>query len=561
MAQQPQPDEPMGEAASSSFPLSSPAFWQEAALVSTTVNAAKRRRLSPSRTPSPPSSPPRLGKADDAGRPQNFSETTLAYLPKRAELDASDAHGYLAGAEYAPNRFGDVGDYMRKKEIKVQTQNRDIALASAAAGLSQIFKDLSFYINGNTHPPMEELRKMILQRGGEVRPVLRSKGMVKFIIAPMLTLSKFKQFANYRVVREGWITESCKEGKLLDWSRWKLTVQGGWEEEGRKGMEGFFRSSQVPGAKDGAPKKEDNAKEEPAEPSVAPQQGRSPKTVVPASSTGLDASIRPSVARHSSRSTSTPAADPVTPSKRRPGYESTESDETIALITPAKPPAAPVHIRSAQSSVIPISPDANRDPSPSKPPLPPKVHKPEGAWEFYHTTESNEDAARLLKDREWRLKNTAERGNEGGFIDGYYQNSRLHHLSTWKAELKVLVASAQKQSEAISLVNLSTTSAVLPQYSLADAVLPLAARSTAEKGEKVIFHVDFDCFFVSCGLATRPHLKGKPAVVCHSQVGRAASSTSEIASASYEARAKGVKNGMSLGRARTLVGDDLQTIP
>ena len=50
-------------------------------------------------------------------------------------------------------------------------------------------------------------------------------------------------------------------------------------------------------------------------------------------------------------------------------------------------------------------------------------------------------------------------------------------------------------------------------------------------------------------------------MVCHSQAGRAASSTSEIASASYEARAMGVKNGMSLGRARTLVGDELQTIP
>jgi DNA repair protein REV1 len=76
----------------------------------------------------------------------------------------------------------------------------------------------------------------------------------------------------------------------------------------------------------------------------------------------------------------------------------------------------------------------------------------------------------------------------------------------------------------------------------------------------VIFHVDFDCFFVSCGLATRPHLRGKPSVVCHSQTGKNAS-TSEIASASYEARAKGVKNGMSLGRARQLVGDTLQTIP
>lgn len=80
------------------------------------------------------------------------------------------------------------------------------------------------------------------------------------------------------------------------------------------------------------------------------------------------------------------------------------------------------------------------------------------------------------------------------------------------------------------------------------------ARANLSKAEgKVIMHVDFDAFFVSCGLALRPDLKGKPTVVCHSQ-GRQGTlgSTSEIASCSYEARAKGVKNGMSLGRAREL---------
>ena len=136
---------------------------------------------------------------------------------------------------------------------------------------------------------------------------------------------------------------------------------------------------------------------------------------------------------------------------------------------------------------------------------------------------------------------------------------RLHHLSTWKAELKVLVAAAQRQSEEQSLEKPSSSS--IAPFSLSSSVLPRAAQTTSCRGERIIFHVDFDCFFVSCGLATRPHLKGRPSVVCHSQTGRAASSTSEIASASYEARAKGVKNGMSLGRARTLVGDELQTIP
>jgi DNA repair protein REV1 len=62
--------------------------------------------------------------------------------------------------------------------------------------------------------------------------------------------------------------------------------------------------------------------------------------------------------------------------------------------------------------------------SPEKDKTTPNTQRPEGAFDFYSTKESNDDAARLLKNQEWRLKNTAERGNEGGFIDGYYQNSR-----------------------------------------------------------------------------------------------------------------------------------------
>ena len=66
-----------------------------------------------------------------------------------------------------------------------------------------------------------------------------------------------------------------------------------------------------------------------------------------------------------------------------------------------------------------------------------------------------------------------------------------------------------------------------------------------DDGERVIMHCDFDSFFVSAGLVDRPHLKGKPVVVCHSQGGQGGqSSTSEIASASYEARKFGIKSGM-----------------
>ncbi|WWC89310.1 uncharacterized protein L201_004231 [Kwoniella dendrophila CBS 6074] len=545
---------------SSTFPMSSPSFWTEAAAVALPSPPTKIKR--PREELSSPQSDyttifQDVTHDDEAleevkpeikrGRydsPSKSSSTTLSYLPKRSDfLDLGmidDPHSYLSNPEYAPNKFGDIGDYMRKKEIKVQTQNRDIALASAKEGIKQIFNGLSFYINGNTNPPMEELRKLILQRGGEVRPVLRNKGMVKFIIAPMLTQSKFNQFKNYKVVREGWITQSCKENKLLDWTRWKLQIIGGWEENSRKGMEGFFKSQQIPS------QQEFGDELEPSQNSTEDTKEEVLQSTPAASDTKL-----------SSGKVEIPEALQQT----LPPIQL--STATQSLLAPYRPSTIPINpLKSPQPSE---SLHKQESPSPA-PPLPAKAQKSESPWEFYHSKESNENAAQALKNDQWRIKNTAERGNEGGFIDGYYQNSRLHHLATWKSELKVLVADAQKRSEELSL-SIPSSETISP-FSFANSALPSTrninnneiAGGISEK-EKVIFHVDFDCFFVSCGLATRPHLKGKPTVVCHSQAGKNASSTSEIASCSYEARAKGVKNGMSLGRARTLVGDGLQTIP
>jgi DNA repair protein REV1 len=397
-------DQTFSSPPASSFPIPSQSFWDEATKaiegspvrkrspeeIPEQVKIKKKARFaSPTPSPTISSSPLReLIKAEEAGI-QDYQndkagnghgdgnedgEARLSFLPNRLDphlFDASNA--YLASAEYAPNKFGDIGDYMRKKEIKVQTQNRDIALASADPNVPQIFAGQSFWINGNTTPPMEELRKMILQRGGEVRPKLWNKGYVKFIIAPQLTMRKFDEFKNYKVVKEGWIVESCREGKMLDWTRWKLQIAGGWEENGRKGLEGFLRgeASQRPALKMEDEEEEEEEVEEPIE---------------------YDRPARPAeVDRAGPRPTATPAA-------------------TRSLIRP--------------TPSIPISPNHKKATSPAREVVPPKIHKLEGAWENYYTKDSNEHAAEALRNSEWRLRNTAERGNEGGFIDGYYQNSR-----------------------------------------------------------------------------------------------------------------------------------------
>jgi nucleotidyltransferase/DNA polymerase involved in DNA repair len=72
---------------------------------------------------------------------------------------------------------------------------------------------------------------------------------------------------------------------------------------------------------------------------------------------------------------------------------------------------------------------------------------------------------------------------------------------------------------------------------------PLTLRSFA----RAIVHIDADAFFASCEQAVNPTLKGKP-VVTGKERG--------IASAvSYEAKARGVKRGMTIREIKALCPD------
>ncbi|CAE6454406.1 unnamed protein product, partial [Rhizoctonia solani] len=169
----------------------------------------------------------------------------------------------------------------------------------------------------------------------------------------------------------------------------------------------------------------------------------------------------------------------------------------------------------------------------------------------YAVHAANPDAERLMESAEWRETHTAASGE--AFIQGYYQHSRLHHLSKWKSELRSLVAKAQEDAE----------SQFLQTGSMSNPTSTTSGDSPKGKGkatQRVIMHCDFDSFFVSAGLIARPELSGKPVVVCHASGKGASHSTSEVASASYAARAFGVRNGMSLGQARKLC-PEIQTIP
>lgn len=193
------------------------------------------------------------------------------------------------------------------------------------------------------------------------------------------------------------------------------------------------------------------------------------------------------------------------------------------------------------------------------------------------------------------------------FISEFYNNSRLHHISQLGACFKQHINNLRDCSEF-----------TFPARKLLkDAILKTRTTDYSQDnfdGGKTIMHIDMDCFFVSVGLRNRPELRGYPIAVTHSKGGQPRlkrpgvdrnsefnlykqkqakklsrvtglsedqilqetfetrvdniaededdkfGSMSEIASCSYEARAKGIKNGMFMGAALKLC-PDIKTIP
>lgn len=162
------------------------------------------------------------------------------------------------------------------------------------------------------------------------------------------------------------------------------------------------------------------------------------------------------------------------------------------------------------------------------------------------------------------------------FLSEFYNNSRLHLIATLGAEYKQLVNQLREKSQG--------------SFPGRDKLKPLRDSSVITDVENVIMHIDMDCFFVSVGLRSKPHLRGQPVVVTHAQntqktINRPETSVdaemklmekyypdqnwerldphasmSEIACCSYEARRCGVRNGMFLGAALKLC-PDIKAIP
>ncbi|XP_073836578.1 rev1 DNA directed polymerase isoform X2 [Musca autumnalis] len=386
-------------------------------------------------------------------------------------------------------------------EAKITKLEEQFSAASDPFRQSNLFNGISIFVNGLTNPSSDELKRIMMVHGGTYHHYQRSH--TTFIIASNLPDVKVRNMDTSKIISPQWVVDCLKEKRILDYSKYLLYTN---------------QKTSQPSISFAIKKK----KEEP-DISIG-QPGPSSSGANSALSTDSDsleanlnlfnASIRKSFGAHNNTS-----------------------------------------LETSHNSTLNST----------------KVNKTSG---------NTSGVARTAVDPK--------------FLSEFFNNSRLHHIATLGAGFKQYISDLRDEKTDKEFPARNKLKQRLIENNVPEVDI------SAQKS--YIMHIDMDCFFVSVGLRNNPHLRGHPVAVTHSKGGSAATevpvhpnadrkvemelfakrfeqqlhnnilsdkvrggfenkmSLSEIASASYEARAKGIHNGMFVGQALKLC-PELKTLP
>ncbi|KAG0651053.1 Rev1 terminal deoxycytidyl transferase [Hyphodiscus hymeniophilus] len=447
-----------------------------------------------------------------------------------------EAHSFEdeEGDEYEGSKFGGFSDYFRRKKIKLQNLDAEVRSSSAHP---QIFRGIVAHVNGYTQPSLNDLHRLIVSHGGGFMQYLDGKTTVTHIIAANLTPKKAIEFKRYRIVKPAWIVESVNAGKVLPWELYRVIDEGAGQK--LLGFDDGKIVSQANTQKRGYRDQTNTSWYTSQVKNVAEdidddggaQFPSSQRVTLNGTATYLDDRPRESIETPSVKSIQMPEQNLNSSFEVTSSFEAALNEVPIGN-RPAKADLAEENGRVAAMALA-LESDAAPELKSPRVKTPPKGDDRYSPLKRPHEVENSspskkakamtaeEHNVQLLQDPRMRQSSTAN----PEFLKQYYSESRLHHLSTWKADLK------------------SRFQAMAAEKSASQRT-PVKRKPGSRR---YIMHVDFDSFFCAVSLKSAPDYVDKPAVVAHGS-----GTGSEIASCNYPARTFGVKNGMWMKQALVL---------
>ncbi|EEH11488.1 conserved hypothetical protein [Histoplasma capsulatum G186AR] len=392
------------------------------------------------------------------------------------------------GEEYEASSFGGFGDYIRRKKLKLQ--NLDTEIRASSPQNPPIFRGVVAHVNGYTQPSLSDLHHLIVSHGGGFLQYLDGKTSATHIIASALTPKKREEFRKYRIVKPSWVVESVKSGRLLPWDGFRVVDEGQSQKVLMFGGDGQIQSQA--NTQNRSYRDQTNTSLYISQMKSKPTDADDPMEIPRDAASAYDGVIGETwSSSQNEHQTVLDAAIATFPAPESDQKITDSGSPTKAAILESPDEARMVeHVMHPEA--IPNKQQGNDAHSSMTP-------------EMYN--------AQLLSAP--HMRNSSVVNPE--FIQQFYRESRLHHLSTWKAELKAKLQAAAQEK-----------------------VSSRKGKKTHVSGaRKYILHVDFDSFFAAVSLQKHPELVDQPVAIAHGT-----GPGSEIASCNYPARSFGIKNGM-----------------